>query len=138
MDKVLFICGRNSGRSQIAAAYLKQLAPDRFEVKSAGLDPADSVHPLVIDVMKEEGVDLSQNTPQSAFDLFKKGELFTHVITVCDAETDSNCPVFPGITTRLNWPFENPEDAQGSDQEKRDQVRMIRNQIKQAIIDFLG
>ena len=138
MERVLFICGRNSGRSLIAEAYMEQMGADRFEVKSAGLEPAESANPLVVEVMKEEGLDLSRKIPQSAFDLFKKGELFTHVITVCDAETDANCPVFPGITKRLNWPFDNPEDARGSAQEKLEQVRNIRDRIKQAITNFLA
>ena len=78
--KVLFICQHNSGRSQIAEAYLKQLGGDRFEVESAGLEPAEAVNPLVVSIMKEEGFDISGNKPQSVFELFKQGKLYDHVI----------------------------------------------------------
>lgn len=81
--RVLFICRHNSGRSQIAEAYLRKFAGRHFEVHSAGLEPAERVHPLVVAVMKEEGIDLSDKKPRSAFELFKAGELFSHVITVC-------------------------------------------------------
>lgn len=137
MKKVLFICGKNSGRSQIAEAYLTMLGNGEYQVKSAGLDPAESVNPLVLEVMKEEGFDLSDKIPQSAFTLFKNGELFTHVITVCDAETEARCPVFPGITKRLNWPFPDPEDAAGTHEEQLDQVRDIRDNIKARITAFV-
>ncbi len=138
MEKVLFICGHNSGRSQMAEALLKKMGPNRFEVKSAGLDPLDSVNPLVIEVMKEEGVDLSETRPRAAFDLVKKGEVFSYVITVCDKETDDNCPVFPGIQRRENWPFPDPEKLSGSHGEKLDQVRKIRDDIKSRLIEYFS
>ena len=138
MKKVLFICSKNSGRSQIAEAYLKQMGDTGYAVQSAGLEPADAVNPLVVEVMKEDGIDLSQKTTQSAFDLFKDGELFTHVITVCDAETEAKCPIFPGITTRYSWPFPDPEEAEGTHAEKLEQVRQIRDQIKAAIKEMVS
>ena len=138
MHKVLFICGRNSGRSQIAHAFLDRLGLGRYQVKSAGLEPADSVNPLVIEVMKEEGVDLSETRPRAAFDLVKKGEVFSYVITVCDKETDDNCPVFPGIQRRENWPFPDPEKLSGSHGEKLDQVRKIRDDIKSRLIEYFS
>ena len=138
MNKVLFICGKNSGRSQMAEAYLNQLGGSDYEVKSAGLEPAESVNPLVVAVMKEEGIDLAHKTPRSVFEIFKSGELFSHVVTVCDSETDAKCPVFPGIAHRLNWPFPDPEYVTGSDGEKLDQVRAIRDRIKASIIEFIA
>lgn len=136
MEKILFICGHNSGRSQMAAAYLEKLGKGRFDVKSAGLNPADSVNPLVVEVMKEEGIDLSGVKPRAAFDLVKSGELFSYVITVCDKETDKNCPVFPGIQRRENWPFKDPESASGSHEEQLEQVRSIRELIKSKLIRY--
>ena len=127
--KILFICQHNSGRSQIAEAYLKRFAGDHFEVESAGLQPAESVNPLVVAVMKEEGVDLTDKQPQSVFDLFKEGGLYAHVITVC-YDSENQCPVFPGITKRWHWPFPDPAKVQGSEEEKLAQVRAIRDQIK--------
>lgn len=122
----------------MAEAFLKQLGQGRFEVKSAGLDPSDSVNPLVIEVMKEENIDLSANQPKAAFDFVKSGELFSYVITVCDKETDDNCPIFPGIQRRENWPFPDPEKAGGSKEDKLDQVRKIRDDIKSKLVEFFN
>ncbi|MFH0788327.1 MAG: arsenate reductase ArsC, partial [Pseudomonadota bacterium] len=82
-DKILFVCVHNSARSQMAEAWLKEIAGDRFEVESAGLEPG-TLNPLAVEVMKEIGIDISGNQTKSAFDLFKEGRLYTHVITVCD------------------------------------------------------
>jgi arsenate reductase (thioredoxin) len=128
-SKVLIICRHNSGRSQIAEAYLKQFAGEYFEVESAGLQPAERVNPLVVTVMQEAGIDLSAKKPQSVFALFKQGHLYEHVITVCDAN-DMQCPVFPGITRRWHIPFPDPAAVAGSPEEKLAAVRVIRDQIK--------
>ncbi len=119
----------NSGRSQIAEAYLKRLAGERAAVESAGLEPAAAVNPLVVEVMNEEGFDLSRKKPQSVFDLFKQGRLFDHVITVC-GDTEQQCPLFPGITRRWHIPFPDPSCAAGTHEERLAQVRAIRDQIK--------
>jgi len=116
--RVLFICTHNSGRSQMAEAYLKANGGDAFEVESAGLEPAAAVHPLVVEVMREEGFDLSGNKPQSAFELYRAGRLYDYVITVCEASTDARCPVFPGIARRWNWPFPDPAAATCTQEEK--------------------
>lgn len=133
-DKILFICQHNSGRSQIAEAYLKLYAGDILEVESAGLDPAEKVNPLVVDVMKEEGIDLLDKKPQSVFDLFKRGKLYTYVITVCD-DSESKCPVFPGIAKRVYHAFSDPAAVKGSQEEKLHQVRVIRDAIKFWLLD---
>jgi arsenate reductase len=127
--RVLFICRHNSGRSQIAEAYLKQMGDTDFYVESAGLEPAESVNAIVVDVMKEEGIDLSQQKPQSVFEKFKAGELYDHVITVC-ADTEDKCPIFPGIVQRLHMPFPDPAGVEGTPEEKLAAVRKIRDQIK--------
>lgn len=126
---VLFICGHNSGRSQIAEAYLKHAAGSRFEVESAGMKPHEKINPLVVEVMKEEGMDLSNKVPQSVFDKFKAGRLYDHVVALCD-EAESQCPIFPGITKRWYWPFDDPAAVTGTPEEKLDQVRKIRDSIK--------
>ena len=102
--KILIICHQNSGRSQIAEAYLKRLGGEGLVVESAGLEPSEAVDPLVVEVMKEEGFDLSGKKPQGLFDLFKNGRLFDHTITVC-SDTELKCPLFPGITQRWHIPF---------------------------------
>lgn len=136
MKKVLFICGHNSGRSQMAEALLSEMGGSEFTVKSAGLQPADAINPLVKEVMQELGIDMAGQTPKSAFDLFKSGELFTHVITVCDKETDDNCPIYPGIQKRENWPFPDPEKLTGRHEEKLAQLRKIRDDIRKQISKY--
>jgi arsenate reductase len=126
---VLIICRHNSGRSQIAAAYMERLVGNRAVVESAGLEPAAAVNPLVVEVMKEEGFDLSRKKPQSVFELFKQGRLFDHVITVC-GETEQQCPLFPGITQRWHVPFPDPSQVTGTHAEQLAQVRAIRDKIK--------
>ena len=128
--RVLFICQHNSGRSQIAEAYLKKIGGASFDVQSAGFEPAEAVNPMVIEVMQEEGFNLSQQKPQSVFELFKRGQLFDQVITVC-SDTEEKCPIFPGIVKRRHMAFSDPASVQGTDEEKREQVREIRNQIRQ-------
>jgi arsenate reductase len=137
MEKVLFICVHNSARSQMAEAYLKQLGGDTFEVESAGFEPTQ-INPLVVEVMKEEGIDLSEKTTQSSFDLFKKGKTFSYVITVCDESTDDKCPIFPGMTHRLHLPFADPGKVQGARADQLNQVREIRDRIKQVIQEFIS
>ncbi len=131
---VLFICQHNSGRSQMAEAYLNRMADGTLHIESAELDPAKRVNPLVVQVMKEEGFDLSTKKPQRVFDLFKTGRLFSHVITVC-YDFESKCPVFPGITKRWHWPFPDPAKVTGSEAEKLKKVREIRGQIKRWLSD---
>jgi arsenate reductase len=132
--KVLIICQHNSGRSQIAEAYLKKLAGDCVHVESAGLEPAKAVNPLVVEVMKEEGFDLSSNKPQSAFELYKAGRLFDHVVTVC-SDTEHQCPIFPGITKRWHVPFPDPAKVTGTREEQLAQVRSIRDMIKKWLLN---
>jgi len=127
--RVLFICQHNSGRSQIAEAYLRHFAGETFEVESAGFEPTDSVNPLVIEVMKEEGFDLSDKKPQSVFELFKQGKLYQHVITVCQ-DGEEKCPIFPGITKRWHMPFPDPVQVSGDNIEQKQFVRNIRDNIK--------
>jgi arsenate reductase len=126
---VLFICQHNSGRSQIAESYLRKFAGNHFKIESAGLEPSDRVNPLVVDVMKEEDIDLSSKKPQSVFELYKQGKLYQHIITVCD-KGEEKCPVFPGITKRWHMPFPDPSLAEGSADEKKEKVREIRDMIK--------
>jgi len=87
--------------------------------------------------MLEEGVDLRDKKTQSAFELFKQGRVFTHVVTVCDETLDQKCPIFPGMTHRLHLPFPDPAKVQGTHEEKLVQVRQIRNQIKSAVREFI-
>jgi arsenate reductase len=139
MDKkrVLFVCVHNSARSQMAEAFLNSLAGDRFEAMSAGLEPG-TLNPLAVEVMKEVGIDISQNRTKSAFDLFKKGALFSYVITVCDTASAEQCPLFPGLlTAQIHWSFADPSAFTGTDEERLAQTRVLRDAIKSKIEKWL-
>jgi len=72
----------------------------------------------------------------SEVDFFKRGELFEYVITVCDGATAEKCPIFPGVTKRLHWSFEDPAATEGTHEEKLEAVRKIRDEIKAAVEEF--
>jgi arsenate reductase len=134
--KVLFVCIHNSARSQMAEAYLNSLAGEQFYAESAGLEPG-ILNPYVVKVMKEEGIYISGNKIDSVFDFFKEGRSYDYVITVCDAAKAEKCPVFPGVTSRLNWSFPNPAEFTGTDEEILDATRKVRDQIKVKIGKFI-
>src|SRR5207249_3661322 len=81
--RVLFICIHNSARSQMAEAWLNQICGEYFEAQSAGLEPG-ALNPLAVEVMAEAEIDISKKKTQGVFDVFKSGQLFAYVITVCD------------------------------------------------------
>jgi arsenate reductase len=120
----------------MAEAILKRLGGDRFEVESAGLEPKE-INPLVLEVMKEDGYDLSGQQADSVFAFFKEGRLYDYVITVCDKETEDKCPLFPGVRKRMNWPFPDPERLEGSYDEKLEGTRKIRDAIKARIEEWI-
>lgn len=134
--KVLFVCIHNSARSQMAEAYLNTLAGEHFYAESAGLE-AGILNPYVVQVMKEEGIDISENKIDSVFDFFKEGRSYNYVVAVCDAAKAEKCPVFPGVTSRLNWSFPNPADFTGTDEEILAATRLVRDQIKSKVEKFI-
>jgi len=134
--KVLFVCIHNSARSQIAEAFLNLLASDRFEAESAGLEPG-SLNPLAVEVMKEIEIDISGNRTKGVFEFIKAGKLFNYVITVCDETSGNRCPIFPGFAKRLHWNFPDPSALEGTHEEKLKQTRVIRDEIKERIVDWL-
>ncbi len=129
--RVLFICGHNSARSQMAETYLRHFGRDRFRVESAGLEPKP-VHPLVLEAMKEEGFDLEGKEPHSVFAFFKEGRLYDYVITVC-SEGEEKCPIFPGVRKRLHWPFPDPSTFEGPYEERLAATRTVRDAIRERV-----
>ena len=127
--RVLFICVHNSARSQMAEAWLNHTCGEYFEAQSAGLEPG-TLNPLAVQVMAEAGIDISNKKTQAVFDVFKSGQLFAYVVTVCDETSAEKCPIFPGPATRLHWTFPDPSQVQGSEGEKLEQVRVIRDEIR--------
>lgn len=85
-QKVLFVCVRNSFRSQMAEAWLNKICGDEIEAHSAGLE-AGLIDPLATEAMREVGIDISQKRPRKVFDVWRSGQAFAYVVTVCsDAE----------------------------------------------------
>ncbi len=127
--RVLFICIHNSARSQMAEAFLKQMCGHKFDVQSAGLEPG-KLNPIVVEAMKEIGVDISGNVTKAVWDFVKSGQTFAYVITVCDETSAERCPIFPGVTTRLHWSFLDPSGFPGTPEEKLIKTREVRDTIK--------
>ena len=134
--KVLFVCIHNSARSQMAEAFLNDLGGDRFEAMSAGIEPG-TLNPKVVEAMEEIGLDISGNKTKDVFEFFKKGVLFNYVITVCDEASAERCPIFPGHTRRMHWGFPDPSVLQGSDEEKLQAIRKIRDDIKAKVANWI-
>ena len=120
----------------MAEAFLKHYGGDRFEAESAGLSPGE-LNPIVVEAMKEEGIDISANRTKRVFDFVKSGKKFHYVITVCDQASAQKCPVFPGVTKRLHWSFEDPSSFTGSHEEKLSRTCGVRDSIREKVQEFI-
>jgi arsenate reductase len=132
--RVLFLCTHNSARSQMAEAWLRALAGDRYEAASAGT-AATRVHPLAASAMAEVGVDLGGHASKT-LDRFVD-ERWDWVITVCDAANEA-CPVFPGAAHRLHWSFDDPSRATGGDEARLAVFRRVRDEIRATLAAWLA
>jgi arsenate reductase (thioredoxin) len=130
--KVLFVCIHNSARSQMAEAFLNQICPEEFEAQSAGIEPG-KLNPVVVEAMQEVGIDISGNRTKAVFDMFKSGQMFAYVITVCDEASAERCPIFPGVTTRMHWSFADPSGFKGTHDEVLSRTRAVRDTIQRKI-----
>lgn len=133
--KVLFVCVHNSARSQMSEAFLNHYFGDKFEADSAGIEPG-TLNPIVVNAMKEIGIDISNNKTKSVFDYFKQGKIFNYVITVCDETAAEKCPIFPGVSDTIHWSFPDPSALRGSYEEKLEGTRKIRDRIKDKINEW--
>ena len=127
--KILFVCVHNSARSQMAEAFLNDMGNGKFSAESAGLEPG-VLNPVVVDVMKEIGFDLSNNKTKSVFEFFKQGKRFEYVVTVCDEANSERCPILPSAKKTLHWSFKDPSAIKGTYDEKLTETRIIRDEIK--------
>lgn len=131
--KILILCTGNSSRSQMAEGFLKSYNPN-LQVFSAGTEPALKVSSHAIKVMKEAGIDISNNKPKD-IKVFVN-ESFDYVITVCDHARET-CPVFSGnVKNRLHFPFEDPSLKKGSEDEILQTYRQVRDQINEKFQEF--
>ena len=131
--RVLVLCTGNSCRSQIAEGYFRHYGGHRVDAFSAGLEPK-GVNPRAIQVMKEVGIDISRHSSDHLSKYI--GQSFDYVITVCD-NAAANCPVFPGAGSKLHWPFEDPADATGTEEQVLAVFRRIRDEIGTKVRNWL-
>jgi arsenate reductase len=127
MKKILFACVHNAGRSQMAAAFLNELAdPALARAVSAGTQPGERVHPEVVDAMRERGIDLSMAVPRLLTDaLASSAEL---LVTMGCGEA---CPLVPGLA-RDDWPLPDPKG------QTPERVREIRDEIHTRVAELVA
>ena len=127
--QVLILCTGNSARSQMAEGLLRFLAAGQMEVESAGTAPSH-VNPLAIQAMAERGIDISHHRSKHVNEFLHLP--FDVVITVCDNAAEQ-CPLFPGNVERIHWNFPDPSTVQGSEQERLDAFRRVRNALEERL-----
>ena len=116
---------------------MNQLAGGRFEAESAGIEPG-KMNPIVVEAMQEDGIDLAGRATKSVDSMIARGPYFDYVVTVCDETSAERCPIFPGAATRLHWPFDDPSSFEGSGEERLARTRVVRDEIKQKIEDWVA
>jgi arsenate reductase len=130
--KILFLCTKNSVRSQMAEGLMNHFRGNEFDACSAGVDPL-WVHPLAIEVMKEIGIDIATHRSKH-IDEFKLTPI-DYVVSLCDSAA-STCPLFDGGGKRIHHAFNNPADAEGTEEEKKNVFRRVRDELKDYILSF--
>lgn len=144
-QRVLFVCTHNGARSRIAEEFTRLIAADRIEAASSSFE-SETIGPLPVSAMREVGVELPTAPPKSVFERFKAGEKFDHVIAICDPGSAEQVPIFlSGVDTlydetaeRLNWSVPNFRSISGSDEDKIEKARRIRDRIKSEVVQFLS
>jgi arsenate reductase len=116
--------------------YLRKYGGDLFSVESAGLDPGQ-LNPIVVELLHEEGIDISGKPARSVYELHAAGRAYDYVIAVCDPEAKERCPIFPAEKARLHWPFPDPSSANGTREEKLAFIRPISVAIKERVQEFV-
>ena len=117
----------------MAEGLLRDMAGDQFEVFSAGVAPS-SVRQEAIEVMREEGIDISGQRSKSVDEF--SGQEFDYVITVCD-NANQQCPMFPGASRRIHWSIEDPAAVEGDDETRLTAFRQARNALRQRLQGFI-
>ncbi len=131
--RVLFLCVHNSARSQMAEGMLRAWGGDRFEARSAGNEVSE-VRPLAVRAMNEIGIDITDHRSKPVAEF--SGQHFDYAVTVCDDASEA-CPFFPGAGTQLHWSFDDPSTAQGTDEERIQVFRRVRDQIAGKVRRFV-
>lgn len=131
--RVLFLCTGNSCRSQMAEGLLRSLAGGRFEVHSAGTRP-QGVNPRAVSTMRELGIDIGDQSSDHVDSYLGTG--VDTVITVCDHAAE-NCPTFPERVRRIHWSFDDPAQATGTEAERMQVFRRVRDEIRDTLRSWL-
>jgi len=135
--KVLFVCKGNNARSQMAAAFMNKYAGYRFDAESAALKPV-KLNPYAVEAMAEIGIDISKNGNKRVSDFYKKGskkkDLFKYIVTVCDEPQTEKWPGYMSATKRQNWKFPEPSKFRGTETEKLEMTRKVRDNIKVKVV----
>lgn len=126
--KILFVCIHNSARSQIAEALINKFYSEKFIAESAGIEPG-KLNPLVVKSLLEIDIDISNKSTRSVDEVLRSEKEFDYVITVCEKEAAKKCPVFPGKGIKLEWSFLDPSKFTGTEEEKLDKIREVREEI---------
>ncbi|HEY1949585.1 MAG TPA: arsenate reductase ArsC [Bryobacteraceae bacterium] len=132
--KVLFLCGSNACRTQMAEGFLRDMAGDHFEIASGGYEPATEICREAVTAMAECGIDISEQYPKS-IDAFV-GQRVSYAITVCDRTKERSCPIFPGVVWRATWPLEDPRKTEPG--ERPLAVRRARDEIRRLVTAFVN
>jgi len=149
--KILFLCTHNSARSQMAEGLLRHFYGDKYEAFSAGATPT-KVHPLAIKVMTEIGIDISRQTSKSINEF--RGRDIDLVVTVCRSTPTLSCPfcsspgvvgrpaiiseTLPGAKRFVEHGFSDPSEVEGSEGEKIEVFKSVRDEIKNWIFDYFS
>ena len=128
--RVLFLCTGNSARSQMGEGLLRHLGGDTFDVSSAGTQPAERVHPLAVETMRERAVDISQRRPKALSEF--AGQEFDLLITTCD-DARAACPWFAGAREQVHWSLPDPAAVTGTDEEQRAAFRAVAAELERRI-----
>ena len=140
MDKhkpsILVLCTGNSCRSQMAEAFLRKHAGDRFVIYSAGTVARGDIHPMARQVMAEIGLDMAGQYPKSVQTYL--GRITIRYLMVVCARAEQQCPhIFPGALNRMYWPFDDPAQAQGSEEQRLTVFRRVRDEIETRVCQWL-
>lgn len=129
---VLILCTGNSARSQMAEAFLRKYQGDQFEVASAGTQPAPRVNPLAVRAMNEIGIDISDQRPKDSSQFLGHAPV-RYLLIVCD-NANKSCPrIWPGTFARTFMPFDDPAAVEGSEEDKLEVFRRVRDEISEAM-----
>lgn len=134
--RILAVCIHNSARSQMTEELIRKYGDSSLHVESAGIEPG-KINPFVAELLLEEGIDIRNKKTQSVQSLIEQEKSFDYVIAVCGPEAAERCPIFPSEIKRLHWPFPDPSAAEGTDQQKMETIRGIKNTIKNQVMEFL-